>query len=228
MGLAAAALGQYPYGGSARIMQYTVPSICMLAGLGASLLLVRLQAPPWGRRSAYGCAALLAMLGSYFLGNDLVRPYRVYEDFASRRFARWFWSDSNWGADLLCVKKDLGLVFQPTLWRTGMSAVYLYHERLYRHHREPAIRDLSTFEPSTPTLRLVFFDRVPEDKPIYKEWLARIRTSYQIGRRWEYVVNPSMPDDPGERDRYIVLELISRKPDRRLSVGADPHTRIRK
>ena len=34
MGLAASGLGQYPYGGSARITQYAAPSICVLTGLG--------------------------------------------------------------------------------------------------------------------------------------------------------------------------------------------------
>ena len=37
--IAAAALKLYPYGGQARIMQYLAPAICLLAGLGLSVLL---------------------------------------------------------------------------------------------------------------------------------------------------------------------------------------------
>jgi hypothetical protein len=220
MGLAAASLGQYPYGGSARIMQYLVPSICLLAGLGGALWLVRLQSPAWGRRSVYGCVALLALLGIYYIGSDLVRPYRVYEDYKSRQFARWFWSESNRGADLLCVKKDLGLVFQPILWKTGMSAVYLYHQKLYKRRAEMELADRSSVKLPTRALRLVFFDNVPEGKPLYDKWLTRVSNSHRIGRRWEFVVNPSRPDDLGERDRYAVLELIPVEIDRLGSVTA--------
>ena len=39
LGLAAAFLGQYPYGGAPRITQYLVPSICLLAGLGGAYFL---------------------------------------------------------------------------------------------------------------------------------------------------------------------------------------------
>src|SRR5207248_6647902 len=36
---AAAALGKYPYGGSARVAQHLAPSVCLLAGAGAAALL---------------------------------------------------------------------------------------------------------------------------------------------------------------------------------------------
>ena len=38
MGLVAAGLGQYPYGGAPRLTQYLAPSICVLAGVGASVV----------------------------------------------------------------------------------------------------------------------------------------------------------------------------------------------
>ena len=38
MGLAASGLGQYPYGGSARVMLYAAPSICVLTGLGCAFV----------------------------------------------------------------------------------------------------------------------------------------------------------------------------------------------
>ena len=38
LGLVAAALGKYPYGGTARTMQYVAPSICLLMGLGMAEL----------------------------------------------------------------------------------------------------------------------------------------------------------------------------------------------
>jgi hypothetical protein len=227
MGLAASSLGQYPYGGSARIMQYLVPSICLFTGLGSALLLVRIRSASWGRHLVYTFAAFLAVLGTYFIGSDVFRPYRVYEDYASRRFARWFWSEPNRDAEVLCARNDLGLVFQPTLWKTGMSSVYLYHQSLYRQRTQTEFRDLASVKARTPAVRVVFFDRLPEYKPQYAEWLGRIRTSYRVGRRWEYVVNPNMSDGLGEKDCYVVLELISRDGDRPLGRLSDSQQRVR-
>ena len=45
LGLIAAFLGRYPYGGSARTMQYVAPAIIVMAGLGAAVLLARLPRP---------------------------------------------------------------------------------------------------------------------------------------------------------------------------------------
>ncbi len=227
MGLTAAALGRYPYGGSARIMQYLAPSICLLTGLGISILLVRLLPPACARLTAHACAALLASLGIYLIASDLVRPYRVHEDDASRRFARWLWSESSPCVELLCVNTDLGLVFQPALWKTGMSAVYLYHQRLYNHRGRIEPGDGLCLKAATRPLRLVFFGRIPDNKPTFRNWLATISADYQVGRRWEFVVNPAKPDQLGERDRYGVLELIPRDAVRKPSRLADSQTIVR-
>ena len=33
--------------------------------------------------------------------------------------------------ELVCLKSDMHLSFRPKLWRVGMSAVYLFHQRMY-------------------------------------------------------------------------------------------------
>ena len=114
MGLAASGLGQYPYGGTARVMLYAAPSICVLAGCGGAALLSRMRSPALSGRSLRLAGALLALLGFYFIVTDLIRPYRTIEDHQNRRFARWFWSEYGRDADLLCARCDLGLIFQPT------------------------------------------------------------------------------------------------------------------
>src|SRR5262249_39553390 len=42
LGFVAACVGGYPYGGSARTMQYIAPAICLMTGLGGAALLARL------------------------------------------------------------------------------------------------------------------------------------------------------------------------------------------
>ncbi|MGL5095687.1 MAG: ArnT family glycosyltransferase, partial [Planctomycetia bacterium] len=44
VGLAAAVLGRYPYGGGERVVQYLAPSICLTAGAGVAFLLSRCSA----------------------------------------------------------------------------------------------------------------------------------------------------------------------------------------
>jgi hypothetical protein len=206
MGMAAAGLGQYPYGGSARIAQYAAPSICILAGLGCAVLFSQMLSPASCRRSARPAALLLALLGTYFAINDLIRPYRTYEDWENQRFARWFWSEYAHGSDLLCTRRDLGLLFEPKDWRTGMSAVYLCNHGFFA--KRNAGKGFRQRGPWDKPIRLVFFNRIPRDSQLYNEWVADISVAYQIGERLEFVVNHDRP--VADRSRYVVLEVKPR------------------
>ncbi|MBI1917979.1 MAG: glycosyltransferase family 39 protein [Planctomycetes bacterium] len=85
----AALVGKYPYGGSARIAQHLAPSICLLAGTGASTLLRRLCRSP-GQRWR-GCLVLLSLLiviGAVGLLHDIRKPYKTEGDERARHFVR--------------------------------------------------------------------------------------------------------------------------------------------
>jgi hypothetical protein len=233
VGLAAASLGQYPYGGAARITQYLAPSICLLTGLGGAVLLDRLSSPAWRRRGLGLTVGLLVTLGFSLAGRDLVQPFRVPGDATSRAFARWFWAGSSPDAELLCVKSDLGFSFQPELWKSGMSAVYLFHHGTSARKDRIAKRAqrLSTLSPVRP-LRLVFFDEVPLGNPNFQCWLSKIRSSYRIGETREFVVSAGKPDERWLRERYVVLELEPRlnpiELDREADIVANPVETSRK
>jgi 4-amino-4-deoxy-L-arabinose transferase-like glycosyltransferase len=220
MGLAASSLGRYPYGGTARIMLYAAPSICVLAGVGGAALIARMRSPALSGRSLRLAGALLAFLGFYFIVTDLARPYRTFEDHQNRRFARWFWSEYGRDSDLLCARCDLGMLFQPKDWRTGMSALYVCNQRIYSRQNgatRPLARMISGAE-SRP-VRLVFFDRVPEGVPSYERWCAEMSDSYRIGKRTEFVVNPD--SQAGDKSRYVVVELIPTARQDQLTRSAD-------
>jgi hypothetical protein len=221
LGLAAAALGQYPYGSAPRITQYLVPSICLFAGLGAAELLTRMSARWWRRHLLKTAIGVLAAIGSALIARDLVQPYRVWSDEASRRFARRFWSAESRDAPLVCAKSDLGIVFQPKLWKTGMSAVYLFHRGMYsQRHVRPKILDRDWVHGDGRPIRLVLFDEVPRDNPLFELWLDRIRASYQIPSIEEFVVSPGKAGELWLRERYVVLTLVSR--ERGAVVSARP------
>ena len=211
MGLAAAFLGQYPYGGAPRITQYLAPSICLFCGLGFAVVLGRL---PWPlrRRAFRSTVGLLAGLGLFLIGRDLVQPYRVQEDEQSRRFARQFWRDDGRDAKLVCVKSDLGLAFQPKLWTSGMSAVYLFHRAIYSDSRGRSAVTISTLrQNSDRPSRLVFFDELPHEDVLFDDWVARLASAYRIGPPRVFTVNPGKPGELWLREQYVVLDVV---PDR--------------
>jgi len=203
MGLLAAFLGRYPYGGEARFMQYLAPATCLLMGIGLAALIERRAVPNrrFNRRSAVVLA--LAVL-------DLVKPYRDKEDVLSRGFAQWLWNDQARDAELVCARTDLGLRFDtdPKQWQRGMSSIYRCYQALYspRHQRNEA-PDLNRVSRSHP-LRIVFFDRLPEDNPCFSEWLRSLERKYELQRQTDYIVFPPKTKDSWKHDGCVVLEFV--------------------
>jgi hypothetical protein len=219
LGLAAAALGQYPYGGAPRITQYLVPSICLLGGLGAAEILSRVCARSWRRRLPWVGMAALATIGAGLMARDLAQPFRVRSDEDSRRFAREFWAADRRFALLVCPKSDLGVVFQPKLWTSGMSAVYLFHRGMYaQREARPGILDANWARRDGRTVRLVLFDGIPRDNLLFEQWLAQVRVCYQIGSCDEFVVSPGKRGELWLRERYLVVSLEPK--DRAITASA--------
>jgi hypothetical protein len=208
MGLTAAGLGRYPYGGAPRLTQYLVPSICLLTGVGAAAVLGRLGSRA-RRRALVAATAGLATIGLFLIGRDLIRPFRAWGDVETRAFAHRFWRDTSRGAELVCVKSDLGFTWQPKLWNQGMSAVYLFHQAMFAAPRpRHSAFDLTGAPTRRGPVRLVFFDDLPTGNPFFEQWLTRIRRNYAIAATETYTVAPVKPSEPWLRDRYVVLDLI--------------------
>jgi hypothetical protein len=214
LGLLAACLGRYPYGGAPRIMQYAAPSICLLAGMGLSALLVWAARFRVGRRAWAGAVLGLATLGTGLIARDLVRPYRVESDVRTREFARRLWSGSASRGELACLKTDLGLSFSRRQWSVGMSAVYLHHQRMFsaRHRARRAVElDPSAYSERRP-LRLVAFDHLPEEVPAFNLWLNTLQGRFLVAGRQEFEIQPGKPGEDWLRDAYVVLDLVPRPP----------------
>ncbi|QEH33135.1 hypothetical protein OJF2_16320 [Aquisphaera giovannonii] len=212
LGLAAAFLGRYPFGGAQRVMLYLAPSICLLAGLGLSRLLERIRLPRRRAAISAACALAPAALGLGLIARDVAKPYRVVEDVKTREFARWIWTGQSPRGGVACVKTDLGLSAGPDLWRVGMSAVYLFHQRMFSdRHRGRGVADLdpSHYSADRP-LRLVAFGGLPEGQPGFDARLDELRRGFQVRRRSSYEVQPGKPGEEWLRDAYEVLELVPR------------------
>jgi hypothetical protein len=229
IGLATAAFGRYPYGGAPRITQYLAPSICLLAGLGAAELMCRLPSRAWRRRAVASAVALLTAIGAFLIVRDVVEPFRVRSDEVSRRFAREFWRSDGRHGDLVCARSDLGMVFQPKLWKTGMSAVYLFHRGVFAHPRpRRAITDRQNDAQMARPVRVVFFDELPRDNPLFAQWLKGLRPTFQVAGAHDYVVSPGKPGEAWLRERYAVIDLAPADPSHVIvakSLNLDNKTR---
>jgi len=222
MGLVAAFLGRYPYGGEARIMQYLAPSACLLTGLGMAALAARIARPNWSRGVPRILLGAMTLLTVGLIVKDLARPYRVAKDVTTRDFARRFWTEQGRDAALACAKTDLGVEIEPHTWRAGMSAVYLFHQRLYspRHRRGLPFR----IEPEKYTeehpLRVVLFRDYEEELPAVRNWLAEMERDFEPRGSSAFVVDPGRSRESWLRDAYGVFDFVSR-PETRAAGGEE-------
>lgn len=211
MGLAAAFAGKYPYGGSARTMQYVAPSIILLAGLGAAVLLSRLPRLVWRDRVPAGIAAGLFAVGLGMIAWDVYHPYLTTLDRDGRDFARRFWAEESAGAEVVCARTDLRLPLNLLVWQGDRAAVYLCHQAIYSpRHRAGTPPRFDRVSLSHP-LRLVVFGERRGDAEFVKNWIDQQAGRFVLRGRREKVLNKGLKRGRASaEDRYIVYDLIPR------------------
>jgi len=139
MALAAAALRRYPYGGvahgsPARVMQYLVPGICLLVGMGAATLLLLCRDHRLRHRALRVALLGLIAVGVIPVAVDAFHPYRAVHAQRAREFARQFWPEFVRDAEPVCLRWDLGLGEWDS---TNLNvAVYLCNQMIYSPHRQ--------------------------------------------------------------------------------------------
>jgi len=210
MALAAAALRRYPYGGvadgsPARVMQYLVPSICLLAGVGAAFPLARVRGPQRRLRAIRLILCALVMVGVVPLAVDAFRPFRSMQAQRAREFARRFWPELARDAEPVCLRWDLGLGEWNSIDLN--VAVYLCNQRIYSPHRsrprQAPRRPVSSDRP----LRCVLSFSSPAE-PRVAAWLDSMRKRYQLRGSREIVVDVAAPKAKPRTERYFVYEFV--------------------
>ncbi|MGE5756603.1 MAG: hypothetical protein ACM35G_12975 [Planctomycetaceae bacterium] len=238
LALVASAVRCYPYGGSTRTMLYLAPAVCLLAGLGAASLLARLRRPQTYRRFLSATVASLAGFGLISLGLDIAHPYKTVYDLRARDFARRFWTAQAHGAELACLRHDLGIAFKPSHWQLLRTPLYLCNQAIYSRRRwvsgGPRWDAVSAARP----LRCVLFDEHPLGKsspaawdelprrdPALAGWLTSMRSRYTLRSSKTYVVNEGVcRNGIWFEDRYVVLEFTPTA-DRSIPTLAEKSTR---
>jgi hypothetical protein len=204
--LAAAAFRRYPYGMSARVNLYLVPAVLLLAAAGASWLCSK-AAPLVGRRGvvvALGC--LLALFAASRLVSDLGHPYRTPWDRTGREFARWFWEEMSADAEVVCVRRDLGISSGPKRWAYDGADQYLCYQRIYsRRHREGGRPQWDRISERRP-LRCVLLSRMPEQVPGFQKWIEEHRDRYTLKDVRSYPATRGSIVEPALS--YVVCEFV--------------------
>jgi hypothetical protein len=207
--LVAAALRRYPYGGvahgsPARVMQYLMPGICLLTGLGAAAILGRIPGPRLRLRAL--CAGLVALgaIGIVPLVLDASHPYRAVHAERARRFAREFWPQLAGEGLPVCLRWDLGLGAWDS--RNLNVAVYLCNQRIYCPTRRGGVPlRWDTISADRP-LRCVLAMGDPATLPV-AAWLKRMKTRFHLNHTRELRVNMAEPGAPPRVEPYYVYEF---------------------
>ncbi len=121
LGLLAAVLHRYPYGGSCRICQHIAPVVCLSAGMGAAVLLERLRSATHRRRGIIAVCTLLLFVGVCGIVRDVVHPYRSIEALWTRQVMQAFAAETRSGAPIAVLDKreDMDFLFRWYLEQYG-------------------------------------------------------------------------------------------------------------
>lgn len=206
--LAASVVHRYPFGTEARLMQFAVPAICLLSGVGAGAVIEKIRSK--GRRRRVLALALMGLIACGIVPQIVSStiPYRMLHDKEEREFARRFWPELGRNAEVACTHLDFG-VDPPGRWR-GRQAWYLCNQAIYspqrREYGGPRLDQTSADHP----LRCVVFEQDPES-PAVLEWLSRMRTDFVL--RSTSTVTPLMTlGDPPRRfpEHWRIYEFVPR------------------
>lgn len=209
LGMMASIVGPYPYGASARTMQYVAPSICLLSGLGLVDLIRFRPGPLRSRRGVALALGTMAMIGLASLWLDTARPYKTVYERNARDFARWFWTDLGRDGEIACLHTDFGLTFNRRHWQLERTAAYLADQAIYseRHSRRRSIRHEAVT--AAHPLRCVLFNEHPTDHPEFIEWLTAMRAQYDLAAIRRFPVNRGAVSPKfNYEDFYIVYEFV--------------------
>lgn len=187
------------------VMQYLAPSICLLAGIGAALILALCQNQGRRLRGVLPILVFLALVGIIPLAVDAVHPYRAIHAHRAREFARRFWPEFVHNATPVCLRWDLGI----GKWdSTNLNvAVYLCNQMIYaphrRHSQEQGLQLISRRRP----LRCVSSLADSTDSQ-GTTWLETMKKRYQLRDSRRITINMAEPGAKPRSEHYNLYEFV--------------------
>ncbi len=158
----AAALHDYPYGGHERFFLYLGPVICMLVGLGAAAILSRVRSRRWSTPAPVMVTlALLVVIAAATSVRDFFKPYKDKCFLRDRDFARWFWPEKSFHAELVCLQNDLHQRFYSPAEGDDLASIFFCNQRIYWRRRWAAEKSGAGASGSPAPIRSVASASIP-------------------------------------------------------------------
>jgi hypothetical protein len=220
--LAAAAIKRYPYGAAlngsaARVMQYLVPIISLLTGLGAAAVIAGFRNPGTRARVVRVSLMCLVAIGSIPLAAEAGHPFRTIHAQRARQFARRFWPALARDAEPVCLRWDLRLGEWDS---TNLNvAVYLCNQMIYsparRRKGSPRWDRISANHP----LRCVLSFSNAAD-PRVAGWLNEMKKRYRLKECRAIAVNMAEASARPRTEYHYVYEFVPADDERPRIVHA--------
>ncbi len=178
LSMVAAALHRYPYGSHARLSQYLVPAICLLAGSGGALLLARLRQPAWQSATVRLCLIGGGLLAGGMLVRDVAHPFKTKLDQDHRAFARQFWNAAPESLTV-CAYTDLDLRFYDRTVETS----YRCNQRICSpaHRNGPqAVQDQLARGDRPVRCVVIHSASGKRDEAAFAAWIQQMQARYDL------------------------------------------------
>jgi hypothetical protein len=210
LGGLAAALGKYPYGSSYRIALHLAPFYCLLAGLGAAVLIHRLATARARKRAVLGVGAFLAVVGVGGMARDFLRPYRDESALWARRVTDGLLARA--GDDPILALQQL----------EGLPPVL--HWRLAKHRSRvvaPGALDWESHGREHSSVWVFVYGAAdPAEQASIREGLSRADPAWRCVERTPCFLAPKKEDEPIETCRiyhWVRREQPPARPPRRVA-----------
>ena len=210
LGLVAAALGRYPYGGCCRLSQHVAPIICMMAGAGTAALINRLRLEKDRNNWIATVCTLFLLVGVGGAIVDVVRPYRSESDQWMRQVAKEISAQ--------VAPADRIVVLNP---RPGVDIVFQWHLSQFPGQ---VVWNEEVSEDQLPRAQgqvwcLKFGTQAPELESVQQS-LGRERGNWILADHAPYTLLPSRKKDIAQRcDVYRWVNADSVKPPQPLAAA---------
>ncbi|MBM4070501.1 MAG: glycosyltransferase family 39 protein [Planctomycetes bacterium] len=189
--ITAAALQRYPYGGHVKFSQHLSPAICILAGLGvAGLLHARVSRQKLFRLGLAASLAFPAAVGAGCIVRDIMNPYKTRSDMRNRAFAQWFWHNTQFEGEAICLYSDVGLDYSACYRGLSWSAMYLCNQRIYSPRHAAGLPPRYDQVTAGRPLRCVIFrdPDYPDNEQLINAWLAEMQKRFRLVGRELYAL----------------------------------------
>ena len=214
----AAAMHAYPYGNHERFFLYLGSVFSLLMGLGGAAVLSRLRSPRWSAPAPVMVAlALLVAIAVGISGRDFWKPYKDKCFLRDRDFARWFWPEKSFNAELVCLQNDLHQRLYSPAGGDDLATIFFCNERIYRRPSWAVDKPDAPRQPISKThpLRCVRYKPVgstPRDEAEFRRWLASMQANQplQLVRQDAYPISFWQKGNLVEVAHVEVYEFVPR------------------